>query len=109
MKKLRLYIRAIYIFIISLTLILYIFSPKKIIVHFNNGLPDRYGNKISLFVFSIFTIIVGEIGISFFKFKRKKNGLEDSPILSWQEIRFFQIVALIVLVFLIAMIHQLIY
>ncbi|MGT2933513.1 DUF1648 domain-containing protein [Streptococcus catagoni] len=110
MKKLKLFIRSVELLILAITITLFIIAPNTIIVHFNSsGLPDGYGNKISLYVFSLITIIVGELGIAYFKYQRKKTGMEDSPMLNWQEIRFFQILAMVALAFLVAMIYQLFY
>ncbi|MGT2704196.1 DUF1648 domain-containing protein [Streptococcus parauberis] len=107
MKKLRLYVFLLYMLILVITIAIYIIAPDIIVLHFNSGKPDYYGEKISLFIFFLITLLVGELGIIYFKINRKKNNMINFPELILNEGKFIQILFIIVLVFISAMIHQL--
>ncbi|SDO56902.1 hypothetical protein SAMN05216347_101434 [Streptococcus equinus] len=106
MKRFSTYIRLLYVGVILVTIILAFLSPKEIALHFNNSLVDESGSKTNLFIYPIFTVILGEGGILWSKWYRSKLKLKNYPILLSSEIKFIQTLSLLVLIFILAMLHQ---
>jgi uncharacterized BrkB/YihY/UPF0761 family membrane protein len=73
MNKFSLYVRLLYFLVFVFATGLFLFSPEIIVVHFNNGIPDGYDNRIFLYVFFIISVLIGEISIFFFKILSKKR------------------------------------
>ena len=59
-----------------------------------------------LFIYPFLTLILGEAGILWSKWHRKKTNLRSYPILLASEIKFIQILSLIVLIFILVILHQ---
>lgn len=106
MNKFSLYVRLLYFLVFVVATALFLFSPEIIVVHFNNGIPDGYDNRIFLYVFFIISVLIGEISIFFSKYYRKKGNTQEFPLLFPGEIRFLQVYLLINLAFICAMIQQ---
>lgn len=73
MNKFSLYLRLLYFLVFVFATALFLFSPEIIVVHFNNGIPDGYDNRLFLYVFFIISVLIGEINIFFSKYYRKKR------------------------------------
>lgn len=56
--------------------------------------------------FSLITLGIGELGLNYFKYQRRKKGLEESLILNWQEISFFQILVIVYLIFIVTIFYH---
>ncbi|WP_205401606.1 hypothetical protein [Streptococcus lutetiensis] len=106
MKRFSLYVRLLYSVTFLVTIDLVFLSPEKIAPHFNNGLMDGKGRGINLFIYPFLTLILGEAGILWSKWYRKKTNLRSYPILLASEIKFIQILSLIVLIFILVILHQ---
>ncbi|WP_205401470.1 hypothetical protein [Streptococcus lutetiensis] len=106
MNKFSLYVRLLYFVVFVFATVLFLFSPEIIVVHFNNGIPDEYDNRMFLYVFFIISVLIGEISIFFSKYYRKKENTQEFPLLFPGEIRFLQVYLLINLAFICAMIQQ---
>ena len=106
MKRFSLYVRLLYGVTFLVTIALVLLSPEEIALHFNNGLVDGKGSRINLFIYPFLTLILGEAGVFWSKWYRKKTNLRSYPILLASEIKFIQILSLIVLIFILVMLHQ---
>lgn len=106
MNKFSLYVRLLYFVVFVFITVLFLFSPRIIVVHFINGIPDGYDNRILLSVFFVISVFIGEVSIFFSKYYRKKENTQDFPLLFPGEIRFLQVYLLINLAFSCAMIQQ---
>ena len=80
MNKFSLYLRLLYFLVFVFATALFLFSPEIIVVHFNNGIPDGYANRIFLYVFFIISVLIGEISIFFFKILSKKREYTRVPV-----------------------------
>ena len=85
MNKFSLYVRLLYFVVFVFITVLFLFSPRVIVVHFINGIPDGYDNRILLYVSFVF---IGEVSIFFSKYYRKKENTQEFPLLFPGEIRF---------------------
>ena len=106
MKRFSLYVRLLYGVIFLVTIAFVLLSPEEDALHFNNGLMLGKESTINLFIYPFLTFILGEAGIFWSKWYRKKTNLRSYPILLASEIKFIQILSLIVLIFILVMLHQ---
>lgn len=106
MKRFSLYVRLLYGVIFLVTIAFVLLSPEEDALHFNSGLMVGKESRINLFICPFLTFILGEAGIFWSKWYRKKTNLRSYPILLASEIKFIQIISLIVLIFILVMLHQ---
>lgn len=92
MNKFSLYVRLLYFLVFVFATALFLFSPEIIVVHFNNGIPDGYDNRIFLYVFFIISVLIGEISIFFSKYYRKKEIHKSFRYFSQVKLDFFRFI-----------------
>lgn len=106
MKRFSLYARLLYSVIFLVTIAFVLLSPEEDALHFNNGLMAGKESRVNLFIYPFLTLILGEAGILWSKWYRKKTNLRSYSILLASEIKFIQILSLIVLIFILVILHQ---
>ena len=92
MNKFSLYVRLLYFVVFVFITVLFLFSPRVIVVHFINGIPDGYDNRILLYVSFVISVFIGEVSIFFSKYYRKKENTKSSRYFSQVKLDFFRFI-----------------
>lgn len=92
MNKFSLYVRLLYFVVFVFITVLFLFSPRIIVVHFINGIPDGYDNRILLYVFFVISVFIGEVSIFFQSIIEKKRIHKSSRYFSQVKLDFFRFI-----------------
>lgn len=92
MNKFSLYVRLLYFVVFVFITVLFLFSPKIIVVHFINGIPDGYDNRILLYVFFVISVFIGEVSIFFQNIIEKKTIHKSFRNFSQVKLDFFRFI-----------------
>lgn len=92
MNKFSLYVRLLYFVVFVFITVLFLFSPRIIVVHFINGIPDGYDNRILLYVFFVISVFIGEVSIFFQSIIEKKRIHKGSRYFSQVKLDFFRFI-----------------
>ena len=92
MNKFSLYVRLLYFVVFVFITVLFLFSPRVIVVHFINGIPDGYDNRILLYVSLLFLYLSVKL-VSFFQnIIEKKRIHKSSRYFSQVKLDFFRFI-----------------
>lgn len=92
MNKFSLYVRLLYFVVFVFITVLFLFSPRVIVVHFINGIPDGYDNRILLYVSFVISVFIGEVSIFFQNIIEKKRIHKSSRYFSQVKLDFFRFI-----------------